>query len=814
MKTLNAKVVKDVCRVVTSLFCHEPMGCMAVKSFCKVLGCCGLVLLVILTGACSSVKHVPDDKLLLDHVNIHIEDNDTIATETLVNYLRQTPNHKVLGFAKLQLGLYNLSGKDSTRWYNKWLRSIGQPPVIYDSLLTEAGRRQLETAMVNRGFMEANVTVDTVADRGRKRIDVTYNITTGSPHIISSFTIESEDPEIKELIDSVMVAPLVREGEMFDRTMLDDARNRVTAMLRDRGYYAFNKEAIGFIADTAAASKEVDLTMTIKRPQGVILSTGEMVGPEEHMKYIVDRIYFVTDYDARKNGLDFNFQDCDTVFYKDIYVLYGKDRYIKPGILEEKCFMRPGMPYNASEVDKTYEALSRLPILRFISIEMKPVGTVDGTVWMNAYVLLTRNKKQSVAIELEGTNSEGDLGFGVGLTYQHRDLGNRSELFMAKVRTSYESLNGDFDGFVNNRYSEYAGEVGITFPKFKAPFLTKSFKQKSRATTQLTVTTTYQERPEYTRVIAGAAWKYNWVSRSRNYTNNRTYDLIDVNYVYLPRSTINFIDMIAPDNPLLRYSYEDHFIMRMGYTYYRTNRRVPTVNQNSFAIQPSVTTFRASAESAGNLLYAISSAIGQKKDEGAYKIFGIQYAQYVKGEVDFSYTRFLTHRQAIAFHTGFGIEYPYGNSSMVPFEKRFYAGGANSVRGWSARTLGPGAYDARNEVVDFINQCGDIRFDVNLEYRFKIFWVFEGAVFLDAGNIWTIKNYANQPGGLFKFDRFYKQIAAAYGLGVRMDFTYFLLRFDLGMKAHNPAMNQEQWPLIHPRWHRDATFHFAVGYPF
>lgn len=764
--------------------------------------------------SCSSVKHVPEGNMLLDHVNIRIHDNDTIATETLVNYLRQTPNHKVLGFAKLQLALYNLSGKDSTRWYNKWLRSLGQPPVVYDSLLTEAGRRQLETAMINRGFMEASVTVDTVANHPRKRIDVTYNITTGTPHIISSFTIESEDPEIKQLIDSLMPEPLVSTGQPLDRTMLDDTRNRVTSMLRNRGYYAFDKESIGFIADTAAMSKDVDLTMTIKRPQGVILSTGEMVGPEEHMKYIVDKIYFVTDYDGRRNGLNLDFAESDTVRYKDIYVLYGKDRYIKPGILEEKCFMRSRSPYNASEVERTYEALSRLPILRFINIEMKPIGTVDGTVWMDAYILLSRNKKQSVAIELEGTNSEGDLGFGVGLTYQHRDLGNRSELFMAKFRTSYESLNGDFDGFVNNRYSEYAGELGITFPKFKAPFLSKSFKQKSRATTQLTVTTTYQERPEYTRVIAGAAWKYRWMSRNRNFTNDRTFDLIDINYVYLPRSTINFIDMIAPDNPLLRYSYEDHFIMRMGYTYYRTNRRIPTVNQNSFAIQPSVTTFRASAEMAGNILYAISSIIGQKKDNGAYKIFGIQYAQYVKGEVDFSYTYFLTQRQALAFHTGFGIEYPYGNSSMVPFEKRFYAGGANSVRGWSARTLGPGAYDARNEVVDFINQCGDIRFDVNLEYRFKLFWVFEGALFLDAGNIWTIRNYANQPGGLFRFKSFYKQIAAAYGAGIRMDFTYFLLRFDLGMKAHNPAMNQEPWPIIHPRWHRDATFHFAVGYPF
>ncbi len=214
------------------------------------------------------------------------------------------------------------------------------------------------------------------------------------------------------------------------------------------------------------------------------------------------------------------------------------------------------------------------------------------------------------------------------------------------------------------------------------------------------------------------------------------------------------------------------------------------------------------------MLYAFSSLTNQKRNDGAYKIFGTQYAQYAKTEIDYTFTRNFNSRNSLAFRVGFGIGVPYGNSKMIPFEKRFYAGGANGVRGWGVRTLGPGSYDAKNSVTDFINQCGDIRFDLNMEYRAKLFWVFEGALFVDAGNIWTIRTYENQPGGVFKFDKFYKQIALAYGAGLRMDFTYFLLRFDLGMKAHNPAMNQEPWPLIHPRWGRDATFHFAVGYPF
>ncbi|MDE5734852.1 MAG: outer membrane protein assembly factor, partial [Duncaniella sp.] len=199
---------------------------------------------------------------------------------------------------------------------------------------------------------------------------------------------------------------------------------------------------------------------------------------------------------------------------------------------------------------------------------------------------------------------------------------------------------------------------------------------------------------------------------------------------------------------------------------------------------------------------------------GVYKVFDTQFSQYVKGEIDYAITRNFTRRQSLAFHVGGGIGFPYGNSRVLPFEKRFYAGGANGVRGWSVRTLGPGTYNSHNSVSYFINQCGDIRLDLSLEYRAKLFWVLEGAGFIDAGNIWTIRSYENQPGGLFRFSPVWEEIALAYGLGLRFDFNYFLLRLDLGIKAYNPAAGQEHWPLIHPRWGRDTAIHFSVGYPF
>ena len=771
---------------------------------------CAVLCLAV---SCSTTKHVPDGQYLLNDVRLTVDDRSDVDTRELYSFLRQTPNHKVLGFARLQLSTYSLSGRDSTKWYNRWLRRLGQPPVIYDSALTEASGRQLQLALINKGYLDATVVADTIV-KGRKRMDVNYRITAGEPRRISAINYQVEDPVVARLVLSDTSSSAIKSGMLLDRNILDAERQRITRQLRNSGYYDFNREFINYLADTVAGSRDTELTLRVysldsRKGRSNTASVSDTLGlsGDKHHRFRVDRVTYIIEYDGKSSG-------ADTVVYKGIRMIYpSKSHLIKPSVLDEMCYIQPGSLYSASNVERTYEALGRLSIIKYINVEMTPSGADGDTGLLDAVIKLSRNKKQAVSMELEGTNSEGDFGFGVGLTYQHRNLAHGSEMLTAKVRGSYESLSGNLDGLINNCYTEFAAEVGITIPKFECPFMSKSFKQRRLATTEFTFSTNYQERPEYTRVIFGTAWKWKWQQRSE-YLKRHTFDLIDINYVRLPRTTIDFIDQISPDNPLLRYSYEDHFIMRLGYTLNLTNRRPPSADVNALAVQPSVTSLRVSGEMAGNLLYGISNIIGQKKSDGVYKVLGIQYAQYIKGEADYTYTYNFNSRNSLALHGGFGIAYPYGNSSMVPFEKRFYAGGANGVRGWGVRTLGPGSYDARNSMTNFINQCGDIRLELSVEYRAKLFWVLEGALFIDAGNVWTIKDYETQPGGLFRFNKFYKQIALAYGAGIRLDFTYFLLRFDLGVKAHNPAQNQEPWPILHPRWKRDTNFHFSVGYPF
>ncbi len=756
--------------------------------------------------SCSSTKHVPEGQLLLDKVNININDpQSNVEASQLYNYLRQNANHRVLGGLKLQLAFYNLSGKDPNNWFNKWIQRVGTPPVLYDSTLTLASADQLSAALRNRGFMKNSVTYRVNADSAKRKAKVEYDITLGEPYRIRSIDYDIPDESLREVILADSASFSVHPGDLLDYNKLEEWRQSITEALRNKGYYAFNKEYITFMADTAANSYDVDLTLNGRDPY----RNDRMPYYTQHAPFYVRNVTYVMSYDpvAMQNG----YWGMDTVTMKSgVRVFVGEDDYLRSEVLDECNFIEPGSLYSVEAINRTYRALGRLNALKSISIDVRPVGNVDGELMVDAFVLLQPDKSQTISASLEGTNSEGDLGFGIGLDYEHRNIFKGAEVLGAKFKVAYESISGNLGGLINDNYSEYSTELGLTFPKFMFPFLRRSFKRKIQASTAFTVNFDYQARPEYTRVIAGGAWRYQWTERHRRLSHTIT--LFDLSFISVPKFNDEFFDRIT--NPLLLYSYQDHLIMRMGYNFYRTNKAELSVLQMG-NFQRNVFTIRANAETAGNLLYAMSKISKQQPGEdGSYKSLGIRYSQYIKADADYAFTHNIDRRQSVAFHVGAGIAIPYGNSDVLPFEKRFYSGGANSVRGWGVRTLGPGSYNSNNSLSNFIYQCGDIRFDVNLEYRAKLFWVVELGLFLDAGNIWTIKDYEDQPGGVFKFNKFYEQIAASYGAGIRLDFKYFLVRVDMGMKAHNPASGQDHWPLLSPKFKRDSEFHFSVGYPF
>ena len=751
--------------------------------------------------ACSGTKYVPEGAYLLDKVAVQADNNDTKSTD-LSTYIRQKPNNRWFSVIKTQLYIYNLSGRDSTKWYNRMLRRIGDAPVVYSEYDTQRSQEELKKAVQNMGYMGAEVYTDKKIKK--KKIEVTYRVASGKPYIVRSVKLDVKDKKIAEYLQNDSANSLLRPGMLLNVNKLDNERQRITSFLQQNGYYRFNKDFISYSADTVRSTYLVDLTLHLL--QFKAYTDNE---PSDHKQYKIGKVSFITDYDVLQSSALSSIEINDSIHYKNYPIYYKDNLYLRPKVLVDNLQIRPGELYNERNVQRTYNNFGRLSALKYTNVRFFDTQVADTNL-LNCYVLLTKGRHQSVAFEVEGTNSAGDLGAAASVSFQHRNLFHGSETFMVKLRGAYEAISGLQQGYSNDNYTEYGVESSINFPSFLFPFLATDFKNRIRATTEFGLQYNAQQRPEFSRKVASASWSYKW-SNSRK--SQHRFDLLDVSFLYFPWVSDTFKQKYEENNQsyIFEYNYKDRLIVRMGYmfNYNSAGERMAnnTIKSNSFSI-------RAGLESAGNVMYAISNLTKQSKNsDGEYSLLNIPYAQYVKGDFDFSRNIVIDDKNAIAYHVGVGIAVPYGNSKSIPYIKQYFSGGANSVRGWSVRELGPGSFPGDG---NYLNQSGDIKFDASIEYRSKLFWLLQGALFVDAGNIWTIKEYENQPGGQFDISKFYKQIAFAYGLGIRIDLDYLVFRIDGGMKALNPAYSsgKQRYPILNPNFKRDFTFHLAVGYPF
>ena len=760
-----------------------------------------LTVIVFLLASCSSTKYVPDGSYLLDEVRIHT-DNKEVKPSNLSMYVRQNPNSKWFSLIKTQLYVYNWSGRDSTRWINRTLRKLGDAPVIYSEEETNRTSEEITKAVQNMGYMGASV--EPVRQAKKKKMKLVYKVTTGKPYKVHTLKYDIQDSKIEEYIRKDSAATLLSEGMYLDVNVLDAERQRIASKLLQNGYYKFNKEYISYTADTVRDSYLVDLTLHL-----VPYRQHNDTAQQNHRQYTINKVNFITDYNVLQASALNSIEVDDSLHYKGFPIYYKDKLYLRPKVLTNNLRIIPGTLYNEQDVQRTYSNFGRLQALKYTNIRFFEVQQNDSAK-LNAYVMLTKSKHQSVSFEVEGTNSAGDLGAAASVAFQHRNMFKGSEAFMLKLRGAYEAVSGLQSG-LNQNYIELGAEATINFPRFMFPFLSSDFKRRIRATTEFGLQYNYQIRPEFTRIVASAGWSYKWGVQQRR--SQHRIDLLDINYLYMPSidSTFRKKYLEKDENYILKYNYEDRFIVRTGYSYIYNSAGKALMNNSGIG---NSYTIRLNFESAGNLLYAVAKLGGMKKNaSGEYTLLNIPFAQYLKGDFDFAKNLAIDNRNSLAFHFGAGIAIPYGNATMLPFEKRYFSGGANSVRGWSVRDLGPGSFPGDN---NFMNQSGDIKLDASIEYRTRLFWKFRGALFMDAGNIWTIRDYKDQPGGQFEFNKFYKQIAVAYGLGLRLDLDFFVLRFDGGMKAINPAYEKkkDRYPIIHPKFSRDFAFHFAVGYPF
>ena len=727
-------------------------------------------LLLLLLTACSETKYVSEGDYLLDRIKLKSDTKARYLNLTeLRSSVRQHGNSRWFSAAKIPLATYSLSGRDTTRWVNRMLRSIGEAPVLYDSLSTQSSAANLEMQMRNKGYLRATVDVDNTI-KG-KRLRTTYLLHPGEPYFLRNIQYDIQDSAIAVLLanDDVMSSGL-RSGMLFTADNLNAERTRITRYLADRGYYRFNKDFINYRVDSVEGSNIVDLVLVLQPYRDARVSN------VPHQVYHIGKLRYLSGNVG------------DSIIP------------LRRQVLRNNTFLEENALYAARDLQNTYNHFGRLDVVRYTNISFhehpeEPVLDCD--------IQLSTNKTSTLSFQPEGTNTAGDLGAAATLTYQNRNIFHGSENLTIELRGAYESIKG-LEGYSTSNYVEYSVGSRLTFPRFIAPLLARSFRRRINATSEVSAQYDMQNRPEFYRRVFSVAWKYKW--HDQNHHDRYQVDVLDLNYISMPWISETFrneyLENTTSRNSILRYNYENLFVMKLGFGY--------SYNNGDYAI-------KANVETAGNLLNWASHALHfHQNAEGQYTFLDLAYAQYARGTFDYTRNLRLDYNNQLVFHVGLGIAYPYGNSRILPFEKRYFSGGANSVRGWSVRSLGPGKFVGHDGRIDFINQTGDMKLDLNVEYRAHLFWKFNGALFVDAGNIWTLREYEEQPGGQFRFSTFLDQLAASYGLGLRLNFDYFIIRFDMGMKAVNPAYEttDDHFPLLHPRLNRDFAFHFAVGLPF
>jgi outer membrane protein assembly factor BamA len=627
----------------------------------------------------------------------------------------------------------------------------------------------LREHLQNMGYLRA--TVDVSQKVKGKKVRTTYNLHPGKRYKIRYMSYDIQDSAIAQLLNTADTTTWgLHSGMVFDAENLDGERKRIVDELTQNGYYRFNKDFISYKADSIEGTQLIDLTLVLHRFRNT------QVKDAPHERYTMGAITY------RSGNLE------DSVIH------------LRPNVLKNNTFMESGRYYSSRQLQETYKHFGRLGAVRYtnISFTEHPLEPV-----LDCNIAISTNKPSTISFQPEGTNTSGDFGAAASLTYQNRNLFRGSELLTIQLRGAYEAIRG-LEGYSQQDFVEYSLETSLNFPRFIAPFLARSFRRRINATSEVSLLYDLQNRPEFRRRVFSVAWRYKW--NDHRHHDRYQIDLLDLNYISMPWISETFYNEYLIDtssrNAILRYNYENLFIMKFGVGY--------TYNNGLIAI-------KAKAETAGNLLDLAANIFGfHQNNDGQYTFLDLAFAQYAKADIDLTRNIRLAYNNELVLHFGLGVAYPYGNSTILPFEKRYFSGGANSVRGWSVRSLGPGTYVGRDGRIDFINQTGDMKLDMNIEYRAKLFWKFGGALFVDAGNIWTLRDYPEQPGGQFIFTEFWKQLAASYGFGLRLNFDYFIVRFDMGMKAVNPAYEtrKEHFPLLYPKLSRDFAFHFAVGLPF
>jgi outer membrane protein assembly factor BamA len=765
-----------------------------------------LLFTMLFSSSCNVFKTIPEGQHLLDK-NI-IKTDRSEYNESVVAIFKQKPNRKILGIFRFHLGVYNLATLGKETKFKKWVKeAIGEEPILLDTNLTFKSREQVKILFQNNGYFNASVIDSTVYKRKKAR--VYYKIKSGEPYKIRNIKYEIKDPSIRELILDDPTPSLIASGKNFSNTLLQNELNRVSVRLRNLGYFNFSAQYIYFDIDSSLNSNQVDLWMVVTNPQTRVKDSVQTIEREIHQKSYVKEIFVEVDYDPI---LTTSNNEKDTTYIENmVFISRGKLQYSQNAKhLVEHIFIKKDSLYSQENFDLTYRRLSDLGIFRFINIrsEILEFNPSDSLVPLRCYILLSPQPRQEFKAEAEGTNNGGNFGIAGNLVYRNKNIFKGAETFTFKIKGGLEIQQNFGDTTYEatqqlalfNAY-EIGPEFTLTFPRGLWPFNITNPKKVSNPSTSISASFNTQNRPEYYRQLVNLSYFY--TKKTTPYNRFYFYPA-EINYLNVKLDPAFQLQLEKLQDPTIILGYSNQFIADGRISYLFNNQELGNRNKYFF--------FRANLEFAGNSIY-LAKRIGGENiiDTLPSELFNVKFAQYFRPDFDLRFYKPVNFSNALAvFRIAMGFGLAYGNSIKLPFEKSFYAGGPNDIRAWRTRNLGPGS----NTKEDYFERFGDLKITTNLEYRFDIYRKLKGATFIDAGNIWLWKSFNNSTIGVFNTNTFMDQIAIGAGVGIRFDFTFFILRLDGAIQVRDPKQKLDERWVLGSKSFSDITYNFGIGYPF
>ena len=767
------------------------MNCLR---YCKLIS---YLFAAIFVAACSTTKVIPEGESRLKANRIIIENSKDYPASSLQPYLKQKPNTSYIFGWNPFLNIYNWSNGKNKGW-DKFVTKVGQAPVIFDKSLVKSSKTNINNHLIYDGYYNSVIT-DSIVTRKKKSV-VYYKVKLGKQYKIDSISYSIADKTISDLFFQDKSASLLRPGDILSENRLEQESQRVETQLRNNGFYGFTKNYFFFEADTLGGNGKASLNVKISD-----YTRNELAkDAKPHRQYTFGDVYInpsrsqIRIADTSHSLLQ-RFK-MDTCFYKGAYITYYKKPLLRRSVLSRINKIKSGELYNQEVVSNTYRRFSNIGVFNSVNVQLEEVDSSKVQTDIN----LTASALQGYKINLEAsTNSSGLFGISPTVSYYHKNIFRGGELFALSFMGNFQ-----FKAHSDIRSTEFGVSSSLGIPNFLL-LPDRFFHATLMPKTEVAISYNYQQRPEYTRNIISASYGYSWNSKDSRLFYKIT--PIQLNVVKLLNLSESFYESLQ--DPFLKNSYQDHFDFGLGANLYYTTDASANPQHSYFY-------FRWQNDIAGNLLSLFNKSM-KANDAGEKMIWGSPYSQYYRGEVSAVYTwKFgKTNRQAFAARLLVGAGTGYGNSKQLPFEQLFWAGGAYSLRAWQARTVGPG-YAPEDTTFAIPNQTGDVRLEANVEYRFPLFWSFDGAVFVDAGNVWNLRRSTSQKSisneahaGVFKFNTFYRHIAADWGLGLRLNLGFALLRLDWGLKIYDPPTNMWMGP---EHWFKKGNYglQFGVGYPF